>query len=82
MSLQEPQDQIEPETMDSAEEQSQDAPLESALSDSDELTSTSESESVDAPMDQLESSTDDDGDTGASVEEEEPDDADLPCSCC
>ena len=44
MSLQEPQDQIEPETVDSAEEQSQDAPVESALSDSDEFTSSSESE--------------------------------------
>jgi transcriptional antiterminator NusG len=78
MSLQEPQDQIEPEIVDSTEEQSQDAPVESALSDdSDEFTSATESESVDIPKDELESSTDDD-DIAASMEEEEPDDADLP----
>ena len=76
MSLQEPQDQIEPETVDSAEEQSQDAPVESALSDSDEFTSSTESESVDVPTDELESSTDDDAD--ASVEEEDLDDVDEP----
>lgn len=76
MSLQEPQDQIEPEIVDSTEEQSQDAPVESTLSDSDEFTSSSESESVDVPTDELESSTDDD--TDVSVEDEEPDDTDLP----
>ncbi len=75
MSLQEPQDQIEPETVDSTEEQSQDASVESALSDSDEFTSASESESVDVPTDELESSTDDD-DADALVEE--PDD--VPAS--
>ena len=76
MSLQEPQDQIEPEIVDSTEEQSQDAPVESALSDSDELTSSTESESVDVPTDELESSTDDA--TDVSVEEEDPDDTDMP----
>lgn len=75
MSLQEPQDQIEPETLNSAEEQSPDAPVESALSDSDEFTPSTESESVDVPTDELESSADD---IDASVEEEEFDDADLP----
>ena len=70
MSLQEPQDQIEPEIVDSTEEQSQAAPVESALSDSDEFTPLTESESVDAPTNELESSTDDD--TDPSVEEEEP----------
>ena len=75
MSLQEPQDQIEPETVDSTEEQSQDVPVESALSDSDEFTSSTESESVDVPTDELEPLTDD---TNASVEEEDPDEVDEP----
>jgi len=68
MSLQEPQDQIEPEIVDSTEEQSQDAPVESALSDSDEFTSANESESVDVPTD--------DDDTDSSVEESN--DIDIP----
>jgi transcriptional antiterminator NusG len=76
MSLQEPQDLIEPEIVDATEEQSQDAPVESALSDSDEFTSSTESESVDVPTDELESPTDEDTDTSA--EEEESDDAALP----
>ena len=68
MSLQEPQDQIEPEIVDSTEEQLQDAPVESALSDSDEFTSSTESESVDVPTDD---------DTDILVEDEESDDATL-----
>jgi transcription termination/antitermination protein NusG len=78
MSLQEPQDQIEPEIVDSTEEQSQDAPVESALSDSDEFTSSAESESVDVPTDELESPTDEGTDT--SMEDEESDDAALPAT--
>jgi transcriptional antiterminator NusG len=76
MSLQEPQDQIEPEIVDVTEEQTQDAPVESALSDSNEFTSSTESESVDVPTDELESPTDED--TDALVEGEESDDAALP----
>ena len=76
MSLQEPQDQIEPEIVDVTEEQPQDAPVESALSDSNEFTSSTESESVDVPTDELESTTDED--TDALVEDEESDDAALP----
>jgi len=76
MSLQEPQDQIEPEIVDSTEEQSQDAPVESTLSDSDEFTSSVESVSVDVPTDELESPTDEGTDTLA--EEEESEDAALP----
>ena len=76
MSLQEPQDQIEPEIVDVTEEQPQDAPVESALSDSNEFTSSTESESVDVPTDELESPTDED--TDALVEGEESDDAALP----
>jgi transcription termination/antitermination protein NusG len=72
MSLQEPQDQIEPEIVDVTEEQ--DAPVESALSDSDEFTSSTESVSVDVPTDELESPTDD---TEVSVEEDS-DDVDEP----
>ena len=75
MSLQEPQDQIEPEIVDSTEEQSQAAPVESALSDSDEFTPLTESESVDAPTNELESSTDH-NDTDDVVED--PDDVDEP----
>ena len=75
MSLQEPQDQIEPEIVDATEEQPQDASVESA-SDSDEFTSSTESESVDVPTDELESPTDED--TDALVEDEESDDAALP----
>jgi transcriptional antiterminator NusG len=58
------------------EEQPQDAPVESALSDSNEFTSSTESESVDVPTDELESPTDED--TDALVEGEESDDAALP----
>ena len=75
MSLQEPQDQIEPEIVDATEEQPQDASVESA-SDSDEFTSSTESESVDVPTDELESPTDEDTDT--LVEDEESDDSALP----
>ena len=66
MSLQEPQDQIEPEIVDVTEEQPQAASVESALSDSDEFTPSTESESVDVPTDD---------DTDILVEDEESDDA-------
>ena len=68
MSLQEPQDQIEPEIVDVTEEQPQAASVESALSDSDEFTPSTESESVDVPTDD---------DTDILVEDEESDDATL-----
>jgi transcriptional antiterminator NusG len=49
MSLQEPQDQFERETVEATEEESQNTSVESSLSDSDILDSASESESVDVP---------------------------------
>ena len=49
MSLQEPQDQFERDTVEAPEEESQNTSVESPMSDSDTLESSSESESVDVP---------------------------------
>ena len=49
MTLQEPQDQFERDTVEAPEEESQNTSVESPMSDSDTLESSSESESVDVP---------------------------------
>lgn len=74
MSLQEPQDQVEPEIVESTEA-SQDTPVESTLSESDTSVSSSESASVDvpAPSDESTLSSSDD-----STSMDESDDVNVP----
>ena len=49
MSVQEPQDQFERETVEATEEESQNPSVESSVSDSDNLESSGESEAIDVP---------------------------------